>query len=123
MSLVHGKTARALDWECRQSRYTRLTFSFRIADVRKVGLKLSIEPKRKSILEHNKEQPVDPGFIIIEHVQYYFTTRSQLEIKMLVMSKNSLGSLVIKTRSVGRGKRGMGSKYKRVQFYTDLFQV
>ena len=37
MSLVHGKTAGAMDWECRQSRYTRLTFSFRIADVRKVG--------------------------------------------------------------------------------------
>ena len=37
MSLVHGKTAGVMDWECRQSRYTRTTFSFRIADVRKVG--------------------------------------------------------------------------------------
>ena len=32
-----GKIAGVMDWECRQSRYTRPTFSFRIADVRKVG--------------------------------------------------------------------------------------
>ena len=37
MSQVHGKAAGVMDWECRQSQYTRTTFSFRIADVRKVG--------------------------------------------------------------------------------------
>ena len=37
MSQVHGKTVGVMDWECRQSQYTRTTFSFRIADVRKVG--------------------------------------------------------------------------------------
>ena len=49
MSLVHGKTAGAMDWECRQSRYTRLTFSFRIADVRKVGLKFEHLIEKKVI--------------------------------------------------------------------------
>ena len=78
MSLVHGKTAGAMDWECRQSRYTRLTFSFRIADVRKVGLKSKHLTEKKSILKHKKKQPVDPGFIMNKHVQYYFTTRNQL---------------------------------------------
>ena len=81
-----GKTAGVMDWECRQSRYIRPTFSLRIADVRKVGLKPKQLTEKKSILKH-KEQPVDPGFIMNKHVQYYFTTRNQLEIKMLVMSK------------------------------------
>ena len=37
--------------------------------------------------------------------------------------KNSLGSLVVKHMVRGEGREEKGSKYKRVQFYTDLFQV
>ena len=81
------KTAGAKDWNCRQSCYTRLTLSFRIADVREAGLNSKLLTEKKSILKRKRKQPVDPGFIINEHVQYYFTTRNQLKIKMLVMSK------------------------------------
>ena len=71
MSQVHGKTAGVMDWECRQSQYTRTTFSFRIADVRKVGpgsrYLLEIEVNTENI--EKKQQPVDPGFFFMnKHV-------------------------------------------------------
>ena len=57
-------SAIAEGWDCRQSCVARLTFSFRIADVRKVGLN-SEYLTRKSIAkrERKKKQPVDPGYI------------------------------------------------------------
>ena len=105
------KPAGAKDWDCRQSCFTRLTFSFRIADVRKVGLSSKLLTE-KSQYQSIKRTAGRPGLYIINST---FNTISLLvisfEIKKLVMSKDSLGSLLIKTRSVGRGKRGMGSKF------------
>ena len=87
MSLVHEKTAGAKDWDCRQSCFTRLTFSFRIADVREVGLNSKLLTE-KSQYQSIKGTAGRPGlYIINKHVQYNFTTRNQFEIKMLVMSK------------------------------------
>ena len=88
MSQVHGKTAGVMDWECRQSRYTRPTFSFRIADVRKVGLKSKQLTEKKSILKH-KEQPVDPGFIGNSTFNTISLLVTSFENKVLAMSKLS----------------------------------
>ena len=71
MSRVHGKTAGATDWECRQSRYTQTTFSFRVADVRKVkpGSRYSTEIEVNTENIEKKQQPVNPGFFIMnKHV-------------------------------------------------------
>ena len=91
-NIWENKPAGAKDWNRRQSCFTRQTLSFRIADIRKVGLKFKLLLK-KSILKHEKKknQPV--------------ATRNQFEIQMLVMTKNnSLGFLVVKHMLRGEGR-------------------
>ena len=56
-------SAIAEDWDSRQSCIARLILSFRIADVRKVGLNSAYLTRKLIAKREQKKQPVDPGYI------------------------------------------------------------
>ena len=99
------KPAGAKDWDCRQSCFTRLTFSFRIADVRKVGLSSKLLTE-KSQYQSIKRTAGRPGLYMINST---FNTISLLvtssKLKCWYCQKLSRLSRS-KTHGEGRGKRG-----------------
>ena len=96
------KPVRAEDWDCRQSCFTWLTFGFRIADVRKVGLSSELLT-RKPMSKCKRKQPVDPGYIIDSTINTNSLLVTSLKLNAGVI-KNSLGSLVVKHMVRGEGR-------------------
>ena len=110
-NIWENKPAGAKDWKCRQSCFTRRTLSFRIADIRKVGLKFKLLLK-KSILKHEKKKkPAGrPGLYIMNSmVDAISLLVNQFEKKNktdIVKNKKLSRLSRSKTRVEGRGERG-----------------
>ena len=116
------KPARAEDWDCRQSCFTWLTFSFRIADVRKVGLSSELLT-RKSIAKRKKETAGRPGLYIIDST---FNTISLLvpvlKLKCWYCQKLSRLSRS-ETHGEGRGKRGKKAVSTNVCDFIQIYSM